>query len=121
MTQEGPATVVFGWTRYTVVPLANRRLSTLTLSVEWLDGGSWQPATFRRPGGSAIASLEGQYALKHKNLTSFSEQDLVDCVVGVEVNGGECCEAQHAPLMRCIALDPNNADSRTRRSRRISR
>lgn len=58
VTQEGPATVVFGWTRYTVVPLANRRLSTLTLSVEWLDGGSWQPATFRRPGGSAIASLD---------------------------------------------------------------
>ena len=28
-----------------------------------------------------------------------------------DMNGGVCCEAEYAPLMRCIKLDPNNAEA----------
>ena len=47
---------------------------------------------------SAIASLEGQYALHH-NLTSFSEQDLVDCVKNVDSRVGPCCDGCEGGLM----------------------
>lgn len=47
---------------------------------------------------SAIASLEGQFA-KHHNLTSFSEQDLVDCVKNVDSRVGLCCDGCEGGLM----------------------
>ena len=31
--------------------------------------------------------------------------------VEYQMNGGKCCAAEYAPLMRCIKLDPNNADA----------
>jgi len=83
-------------------PVVN--LSELPESIDWRENGIVNPVKNQAQCGScwafsAIASLEGQYALKHKNLTSFSEQDLVDCVQGVEVSGGECCDGCGGGLM----------------------
>ena len=88
----------------TVYPPSMLNLNELPNSVDWREHGIVNPIKNQAQCGScwafsAIASLEGQYALKHKNLTSFSEQDLVDCVVGVEVNGGECCDGCEGGLM----------------------
>jgi len=79
-------------------------LSDLPKSVDWRERGIVNPVKNQAQCGScwafsAIAALEGQYALKHKNLTSFSEQDLVDCVQGVQVSGGECCDGCEGGLM----------------------
>ena len=79
-------------------------LADLPKSVDWREHGIVNPVKNQAQCGScwafsAIASLEGQYALKHKNLTSFSEQDLVDCVQGVQVNGGSCCDGCAGGLM----------------------
>lgn len=68
-------------------------------SVDWRKKGIVNPVKNQAQCGSCwafstIASFEGQYALKHK-LTSFSEQDLVDCVKGV--NG--CCSGCQGGLM----------------------
>ena len=88
----------------TTYPPSMLNLADLPKSVDWRDHGIVNPVKNQAQCGScwafsAIASLEGQYALKHKNLTSFSEQDLVDCVQGVEVNGGECCDGCGGGLM----------------------
>ncbi len=73
-------------------------------SVDWRLHGIVNPIKNQEQCGScwafsAVASLEGQYALKHKNLTSFSEQNLVDCVQNVQVNGGLCCDGCEGGLM----------------------
>ena len=88
----------------TKYPPSMLNLSDLPKSVDWREHGIVNPVKNQAQCGScwafsAIASLEGQYALKHKNLTSFSEQDLVDCVKGVEVSGGECCDGCGGGLM----------------------
>jgi cathepsin L len=71
----------------------------LPTSVDWRKKGIVNAVKNQAQCGSCwafstIASFEGQYALKH-NLTSFSEQDLVDCVKGV--NG--CCNGCQGGLM----------------------
>merc|ERR1711977_607001 len=48
---------------------------------------------------STVVSLESQYALKNKELKSFSEQDLVDCVKKVSVDGEDCCDGRKGGLM----------------------
>ena len=88
----------------TKYPPSMLNLSDLPKSVDWRDHGIVNPVKNQAQCGScwafsAIASLEGQYALKHKNLTSFSEQDLVDCVLNVQVSGGECCDGCEGGLM----------------------
>ena len=77
----------------------------LPTSVDWRDHGIVNPIKDQAQCGScwafsAIASLEGQYARLTKNLTSFSEQDLVDCVQNVQVaSGGDCCDGCEGGLM----------------------
>ena len=88
----------------TTYPPSMLNLSDLPKSVDWREHGIVNPVKNQAQCGScwafsAIASLEGQYALKHKNLTSFSEQDLVDCVLNVQVSGGECCDGCEGGLM----------------------
>ncbi len=73
-------------------------------SVDWRHHGIVNPIKNQEQCGScwafsAVASLEGQYALKNKNLTSFSEQNLVDCVQDVQVQGGLCCDGCEGGLM----------------------
>jgi C1A family cysteine protease len=50
---------------------------------------------------STIVSLEGQYAKLTNDLTSFSEQDLVDCVKNVKIPGQSdtCCNGCQGGLM----------------------
>lgn len=48
---------------------------------------------------STVVSLEGQVAIKSGKLTSFSEQDLVDCVKDVSIEGGSCCDGCQGGLM----------------------
>jgi len=50
---------------------------------------------------STVVSLEGQAALKSGNLTSFSEQDLVDCVKNVKLPNSSqvCCDGCMGGLM----------------------
>jgi len=50
---------------------------------------------------SAVVSLEGQYAKLTNDLTSFSEQDFVDCVKNVKVPGSSqsCCDGCNGGLM----------------------
>ena len=88
-------------------------------SVDWRLHGIVNPIKNQQQCGScwafsAVASLEGQYALKHKNLTSFSEQDLVDCVQNVQVNGGLCCDGCEGGLMdaafQYLASSQNGTD-----------
>jgi len=50
---------------------------------------------------STVVSLEGQYAKLTNDLTSFSEQDLVDCVKNVKIPGSSdtCCDGCQGGLM----------------------
>ena len=84
--------------------LLHRGAPTLAPRPARLDGGwcCWQ------------VSLEGQVARKQGNLTSFSEQDLVDCVKNVKLPGNDqvCCDGCQGGLMdyafRCPTR-PNQA------------
>jgi len=50
---------------------------------------------------STVVSLEGQYAKLTEDLTSMSEQDLVDCVKNVKIPGSSqaCCDGCQGGLM----------------------
>ena len=76
----------------------------LPSSVDWRKKNVVNPVKNQAQCGScwafsAIAALETQHALKTGNLTSFSEQDLVDCVKNVDTGNGECCDGCEGGLM----------------------
>jgi C1A family cysteine protease len=48
---------------------------------------------------STVVSLEGQGAKKAGKMTTYSEQDLVDCVKDVTVSGQKCCDGCQGGLM----------------------
>eukprot|EP00301_Raphidiophrys_heterophryoidea_P019708 c4586_g1_i1.p1 GENE.c4586_g1_i1~~c4586_g1_i1.p1 ORF type:complete len:359 (+),score=83.79 c4586_g1_i1:42-1079(+) len=75
-------------------------------SVDWRTKGAVNPIKNQGQCGSCWAfstvdSYEGQVALKTGKLTSFSEQDLVDCVTGQSIPGtrGTCCSGCNGGLM----------------------
>jgi len=76
-------------------------------SVDWRTKGAVTPVKNQGSCGSCwafstVVSLEGQSAVKTGNLTSFSEQDLVDCVKNVKLNSTDpepCCMGCQGGLM----------------------
>lgn len=78
--------------------------SALPPSVDWRKKNVVNPVKNQAQCGScwafsAVAALETQHALKTGNLTSFSEQDLVDCVKNVQTASGDCCYGCEGGLM----------------------
>jgi len=94
-------------TEHSPAPLRHVRLSDdLPESVDWRDHGLVNPIKNQGQCGSCwsfstIVSLEGQSAKKFGNLTSYSEQDLVDCVHSQKIPGDdqECCDGCNGGLM----------------------
>jgi C1A family cysteine protease len=75
-------------------------------SVDWRNNGIVVPIKDQGNCGSCwafstVVSYEGQVALKTGNLTSFSEQNLVDCVKGQTISGSSqtCCSGCEGGLM----------------------
>jgi C1A family cysteine protease len=78
----------------------------LPASVDWRTKGAVNPIKNQGQCGSCwafstIDSYEGQVAIKTGQLTSFSEQDLVDCVKNQAVPGSrsKCCDGCSGGLM----------------------
>jgi C1A family cysteine protease len=88
--------------RYVNMPYVD--VSDLPESVDWRAKDVVNPVKNQAQCGScwafsAIAALETQYALRTGNLTSFSEQNLVDCVKNVQTSNGDCCFGCEGGLM----------------------
>jgi len=93
-------------TEFSTAPVRHARLSSsLPDSVDWRTQGIVTPVKNQGQCGSCwafstVVSLEGQSAKKY-NLTSYSEQDLVDCVHNVPIPGETdvCCDGCQGGLM----------------------
>jgi len=87
-------------------PMRHQRLSaSLPDAVDWRSSGAVTPVKNQGQCGSCwafstVVSLEGQGSRKYGNLTSYSEQNLVDCVKNVPMTGGGvCCDGCQGGLM----------------------
>jgi len=93
-------------TKNSIAPVRHRILSTANpTSIDWRTLGAVTPVKNQGQCGSCwafstVVSLEGQSAKKY-NLTSYSEQDLVDCVRNVVLPGqtDTCCDGCQGGLM----------------------
>lgn len=84
-----------------VPPLKKLRAKSIPASFDWRNHNPPVVTPVKDQGGcgscwtfSAIGNIEGQYALETGNLTSFSEQSLVDCSKGcIEHMGHQACNS----------------------------
>jgi len=81
-------------------------VTDIPASIDWRDQGLVTPVKNQGSCGSCwtfstVVSYEGQVAKKTGTLTSFSEQNLVDCVVNQVINGSTqvCCMGCQGGLM----------------------
>jgi len=73
-------------------------------SVDWRTKGAVNPIKNQGQCGSCwafstVLSFEGQTFIKNGKLENLSEQDIVDCVSGVTINGSACCDGCQGGLM----------------------
>jgi len=77
------------------VPLHNYSGASLADSLDWVSKGAVTPVKNQGQCGSCwtfstTGALEGAYQIAKRELVSFSEQQLVDCVVNIEGCCGGC-------------------------------